>query len=369
MLMAAVIKETDAMSWEEYNSTNLLNISWRLSVMIARNLEAWEVKESDYPFLGTTEDRMKFLLRYAILAPSGPNSQPWKFAIDGSTVLVYADLKRSLPAVDPANRTLYMSVGCALANLLLAGRHFGFTYDLDYFPEGMDSLLVAKVDFQKEASKENGLFDQITRRYTIKDRYLEGEIDWGVLNDLQGCIDDHQIRLYYLTGKATKSQIAEIVARAHRTQLSRKDFRSNLGDWLRNNMTTEPDGMPLYTFGVPNAISLGFPAAFKEFDLSTAVIYRDSGLINGCSALGVLSSDDDGSLAWIKCGVLLERYVLKAAKYDIRPSFFSQPIGVPMLREELGRMTGQGHPQILFSLGYAGPVKHTPRRALEDVLI
>lgn len=337
--------------------------------MIAKNFEAWEVKESDYPLSGTAEDQMKFLLRYAILAPSGPNSQPWKFAIDGSTVLVYADLKRSLQAVDPINRTLYMSVGCALANLLLAGRRFGFIYDLDYFPEGMDGLQVAKVDFRKGVPRENGLFDQITRRYTIKDRYLEGEIDWGVLNNLKGCIDDPRIHLYYLTGKATKSQVAEIVARAHHTQLSRKDFRSNLGDWLRNNWTTEPDGMPLYTFGVPDALSLGFPAAFKEFDLSEAVIYRDSGLINGCSALGVLSSDDDNRLAWTKCGVLLERYILKAAKYDIRPSFFSQPIGVPVLREELGSMTGQGHPQILFSLGYAGPVKHTPRRALEDVLI
>lgn len=214
----------------------------------ASNFEAWNVKESDFPANGDLEDKLKFLLRYAILAPSGPNSQPWKFAIDGDTVSVYADLKRALPFVDPINRTLYMSVGCALANLLLAGRHFGFLYEMDYFPNGMESNHVAKIVFMKGSPRKDGLFSQITRRHTVKDKYETGEIDWNVLNDLKGCIDDPQIRLYYLTGKAMKSQAADIVAHAHHIQLSRKEFRSNLGDWLRNNWTTEADGMPIYTF-------------------------------------------------------------------------------------------------------------------------
>jgi hypothetical protein len=157
-------------------------------------------------------------------------------------------------------------------NLLLAIRHFGFSYAFDYFPEGCDSQLVARVDFQKGEGRQNGIFDEITSRCTIKDRYIEGEIGWDILKDLKACVDERGIYLHCLTGRALKFQVAEIVARAHRAQLGSKDFRSNLGDWLRINWTTEPDGMPLYTFGVPDAISLGFPAAFKEFDLSSAVI-------------------------------------------------------------------------------------------------
>lgn len=339
--------------------------------MHANNFAAWDVKESDFPIDGGLEDKMKFLLRYAILAPSGPNSQPWKFALDDNRIRVYADLKRSLPHVDPINRTLYMSVGCAIANLLLAARHFGLLYEMDYFPDGMESDMAALVDFINSSPEEDGNFDQITRRHTVKDKYDPGEIDWDVLNNLEGSIDDPNIHLHYLTGKALKSQASDIVSQAHHIQLSRKEFRSNLGDWLRNNWTTEPDGMPLYTFGVSDIASLGFPAAFKEFDMSEAVIYRDSGLIMGCSALGILSSDVDDKLAWTKCGVLLERFLLKAREYGVFASFFSQPIAIPELREEIKRMTGAGagYPQILFSLGYAKPAKHTPRRELEDVLI
>lgn len=350
--------------------------------MAARNFKAWEVKESDYPADGTTEDKLKFLLRYAILAPSGPNSQPWKFAVNTNAVSVYADLKRSLPFVDPSNRTLFMSVGCAIANLLVAGEHFGFGPKIAYFPKGQevpegqkisngqDNFLVADVKFEQKARFESeDLFDQITRRRTTKDKYLDKKIDESILADVKASLDEPGIHLQYLTSKREKSALADLVARAHHIQLSNKLFRSNLGSWLRNNWTTEPDGMPLYTFGVSDVVSLGFPAAFKEFDLSEAVIYRDSGLINGSSALGVLSSDDDDKLAWVRSGLSLEVFLLRATSCDVRASFFSQPIGLPELRKELKAMINEGYPQILFSLGYSIPVKHAPRRALEDVLI
>lgn len=344
--------------------------------MTTKNFKAWEVKESDYPNDKTTEDKLKFLLRYAILAPSGPNSQPWKFAVNTSTVFVYADLKRSLPFVDPSNRTLYMSVGCAIANLLVAGEHFELGPEINYFPkgqvipEGQENDLVAEVKFERKARfKGEDLLNQITRRQTTKDKYLDKKIDDSVLADMKACIDEPGLHLSYMASKREKSALSDLVARAHHIQLSNKNFRSNLGNWLRNNWTTEPDGMPLYTFGVPDAVSLGFPAAFKEFDLSEAVIFRDSGLINGCSAMGVLSSDGDDKLAWVKSGLSLENLLLKATSYDIRASFFSQPIGLPELREELKGMIKEGYPQILFCLGYSIPVKHTPRRALEDVLI
>ncbi|MCJ7443050.1 MAG: hypothetical protein MUO26_00715 [Methanotrichaceae archaeon] len=338
--------------------------------MISKNYIAWDVQESDFPGGISTEDQLRFLLRYAILAPSGPNNQPWKFAINTSTISVYADLRRSLPFVDPSNRTLYTSIGCALANLLIAGEHFGFNYKLDFFPNGLESNLVADVKFKKSGTTVGeDLFPQITRRFTVKDNYLEKDLDELVLQDLQDFIDVPRFYLYYMTDPASKSAISDLVSRAHRIQLADKDFRRNLGDWLRTNWTTEPDGMPLYTFGVPDPVSLGFPAAFREFDLSKVVVYRDSGLIHGCAALAVFSSDADDKLAWVRSGILLENFFLKATKYDIRLSFFSQPIGHPLLREELTTMIQKGYPQLLFSLGYSESKRHTPRRNVDDVLL
>ena len=338
--------------------------------MVSRNYVAWEVKETEFPAEGSTENQLEFLLRYAILAPSGPNSQPWKFSINTSTISVYADLNRALPFVDPSNRTLYMSVGCAIANLLTAGEHFGFRYDLDFFPFGQINNCVSKVKFKRKAETVvDDLFQQITRRFTVKDKYIAKYIEERILQDLKDFIDIPGFYLHFMTDRASKSGISNLVTKAHRIQLANKDFRRNLGEWLRNNWTNHPDGMPLYTFGVPDAVSLGFPIAFRKFDLSKAIIYRDLGLIQGCAGLGILSSIKDDKLAWLRCGILLENLFLKATSYDIRLSFFSQPIGNTGLRDDLMSMINKGYPQLLFGFGYSDQTRHTPRRLVEDVLI
>jgi nitroreductase len=340
--------------------------------MTGKNYEAWDVKESDYPANGPMEERLKFLLRYAILAPSGPNTQPWKFAVHESGISVFADLSRTLPFVDPSNRTLFMSVGCAIANLGIAGAHFGFAPSISYFPDGQESDLVASVQLsasQKTVDRQDDLFAQIQRRHTTKDRYENATIETAQLKEMEKSINLPGLYLTYLGDEDAKDRIADLVSRAHQIQLAKKDFRQNLGEWLRSNWTAEPDGMPLYTFGVPDVVSLGFPAAFKEFDLSRPVIYRDSGLIHDCSTLAVLTSDLDDKLTWAMCGFALENLLLRATSYDIRASFFSQPIGVPILREELKKLLNRGHPQLIFSLGTAKPMRPSPRRPLEDVII
>ena len=190
-----------------------------------------------------------------------------------------------------------------------------------------------------------------------------------ILKEIERNINLPGLYLSYLPDKDAKEKMADLVSRAHQTQLAKKEFRHNLGDWLRSNWTTEPDGMPLYTFGVPDVVSLGFPAAFKEFDLSRPVIYRDSGLIHDCSTLAVLTTDQDDKQTWTMCGFALENLLLRATFYDVRASFFSQPIGLAHLREELKMQVNRGHPQLIFSLGMAKPMRPSPRRPLEDVII
>ena len=110
-------------------------------------LAAWNVREADFPTSGNLLDQLKFLLKYAVLAPSGPNTQPWKFSINDDQVSLIADFTRSLPSVDPTDRTLYISHGCLLTNLLVAAEHFGFGYNLKCLPEGLSGDRTAAVQF------------------------------------------------------------------------------------------------------------------------------------------------------------------------------------------------------------------------------
>lgn len=87
-------------------------------------LAAWDVCEDRFPRGGSPEQRLEFALRYAVLAPSTHDTQPWRFAIAGETVALYADGTRKLPTLDPGGRELLMSCGAALFHLRIALRPF-----------------------------------------------------------------------------------------------------------------------------------------------------------------------------------------------------------------------------------------------------
>ncbi len=53
--------------------------------------DPWEISERIFPKKGKSSDKLRYLLNYAILAPSGHNSQPWLFKIVGDDVELYAD--------------------------------------------------------------------------------------------------------------------------------------------------------------------------------------------------------------------------------------------------------------------------------------
>jgi len=89
------------------------------------------------------------LLRYAVLAPSSHNTQPWQFRITPEGIEVLPDLSRRLPIADPLDRELWLSVGSTIANLRVAAAHFGFATTILYNAE---TILVA---FRRRARLKN----------------------------------------------------------------------------------------------------------------------------------------------------------------------------------------------------------------------
>src|SRR5690349_13978120 len=92
-------------------------------------------------------ERLRELVKSAVLAPSSHNSQPWIFHIPLTCAFIelYADRTRALPVVDPTDRELTMSCGAALLNLRIAARHAGFTDLVAPLPDPDDRDLLARL--------------------------------------------------------------------------------------------------------------------------------------------------------------------------------------------------------------------------------
>ena len=65
------------------------------------------------------------LVRYASLAASGHNTQPWSFRLLENAIEIRPDFTRRTPVVDPDDHHLYVSLGCALENLSIAASATG----------------------------------------------------------------------------------------------------------------------------------------------------------------------------------------------------------------------------------------------------
>src|SRR5690242_9653543 len=118
----------------------------------APTADPWAIAEADFPRDEPLEEQLKFLVGYAALAPSGHNSQPWLFWVEGDKVELYADRARALPVVDPDDRELVISCGCALAHYRIALAYFGFAAAVKLAPPGAHGDLMAVVRVRDPAS-------------------------------------------------------------------------------------------------------------------------------------------------------------------------------------------------------------------------
>jgi hypothetical protein len=338
---------------------------------VSDKLAAWDVQEADFPSTGNSYDQMKALLRYAVLAPSGPNTQPWKFSIKDTEISLIADFSRSLPSVDPTDRTLYISHGCILTNLLIAAEHFGFEYDVKCLPDGISGDKTAAVQLYKNAENRRfpDLFHEITKRHTNRKSFEKKAIEYEKLQKLKDCFNKDGFKLDIVTSDEGKAEMADLLARAHKIQLGNKAFRKELASWIRSNTSDAKDGLPGYSFGYSDFESFFGAFIFGAFDMSSSRASIETSYMKASPAVAVLSTESEDKLTWIKTGVLFETLFLRATQLDVRFDIFSQPTAIPELRQEMARILNVKYPQILIRMGYAEPAKHTPRRSVEEVLI
>ncbi len=327
--------------------------------------------ERAFPARAGAADRLRFLLQWAILAPSRHNSQPWLFEIEGDELRVYADAGRCVPVADPDGRQLVMGCGAAMVNLRLAAAHFGHATSLEILPGHRRDGLLARVRLEERSAstpEAEEMFRAIPRRRTNRLPLDGREPPEGLVTALlrearrEGVslrpVEQHQRRV-----------VAELIADGDREQWSSSRFRGELAGWTRPSSTARRDGMPGFALGMSDA------AAWMTFLLgrlqnrARGEAERDRARALGTKALLVLSTPRDGKAEWVQAGEALQRVLLRATAAGLFASYFSQPIETPALRRRLAEAIGDpGAPQVMFRLGYGLEPRATPRRAVEDVL-
>lgn len=336
------------------------------------HLHPWTVSPDGFPADGFTSDRLEYLLRYAILAPSPHNAQPWLFRINVSDVDLYLDPRRALPATDPGGRELHMAMGAALLNLRVAAEYFGQTYRVELLPDPAHRQCVAKLTLHaggETSSEDIVLFHAIPRRRTNREPFRADPIPDPILEALAAAAAAEGAWLVSLTDDR-RPALASLVADADRRQWADHAFRRELAHWIRTDAEHHADGIPATDVGVRDWLSFAGPAIVRTFNRGNNQAAHDVDIALHSPVLAVLGTATDDPIAWLHAGQALQRVLLTAESENVSASFLSQPVEVPDLRPQVAQLAGvEGFPQIVLRLGYGPEVVATPRRDLHGVLL
>jgi hypothetical protein len=112
-------------------------------------------------------EEKRYILKNASLAPSGHNTQPWNVKIISENEWIIGwDRSRSLPAVDPHNRELLLSIGAFCEALSISAGSIGIETVKKVIAKDSFSQDLVKIHF-KPVNKSDTLINNLKNRRTI----------------------------------------------------------------------------------------------------------------------------------------------------------------------------------------------------------
>jgi nitroreductase len=324
-----------------------------------------EPSVQDFPRIYPIQEQLRFLVRYAILAPSTRNTQPWRFRVDRERIEIRADLNRWHSVADPDRRELYLSLGCAIENLIVAAEQFGLRHAVAYLPGLPDETVAAAVAFRPGGHgtpERRGLtLSTVLARRSAHGRFSDAEVDPAAITALEHCLTEPDLELTFATEPERRRVVQGLHRMAHEIALADPAYRAELADWVEGG-----------AFGTPWPISALGRAAISSGLVARRLARLDAIAVGSAPLLILIGSRDDDRSSQIRSGQLLERLWLAATARGLGLQPLSAALAVPRLRSRLSGLMGARFPwgQQLVRVGRARhPAGHrTPRRPVEEVI-
>lgn len=308
---------------------------------------------------------------YASKAPSGHNTQPWKFHITDGTITVLPNLEVALPVVDGNNRELFISLGCAVENLCIAAGYFGYT---THIIECSIEAIILELT-KNDLTIEDSLFHQIEKRQTNRNIYNGNKISDGILQQLQSIPKGNGIQFYFTEiNTPFANTITQYIMKGNEIQMADISFKNELLSWMRFNkkqVEATHNGLSYLVFGNPPLPRILARPIVSLFLKPNAQNKSDRKKINSSSHFVVCTTQQDTIEEWINLGRTLQRFLLKATEIGISYAFLNQPCEVAVLAFDLrGKLpVNKEYPTLIMRIGYAKQIPYSPRKEIETLLV
>ena len=309
------------------------------------------------------------IVELATRAPSIHNTQPWRWRATPRGLELHADRSRQLRAADPLGRNLVLSCGASLHHALVAAAALGWRAEVDRFPDGPDSTLLARITLRRGVPSETAGADlrAIEERCTDRRRFTSWPVPDERLQQLAHAAELQGIRALPLLDPSLRFRAELLVAKAPDLQSSDSSVTAEQRSWVDHSPV---DGIPSAVLPAERpAMAGGQPSRY-----ATGLLEHTDREIAGSDGLIVLYGAAEEPASWLAAGEGLSALWLLATTQGLSVVPLSQAIEVDQTRLGLTEqvLAGHGKPLILVRIGWQAisrsELPRTSRRPVSEVL-
>ena len=322
------------------------------------------------------DPEMTGLVNCATLAANGHNTQAWRFVIRDGGVGLWPDFSRRMPVADPDDHHLFVSLGCAAENLLVAATARGRAGAAAFRDSGEGGGL--DIDFASGAVEaddaQRALYAAIPKRQSTRAEYAGGPLAAEELRQLEAAAAEEGVSLLLLTDPARFDDLIDFVTRGHGALLDNPAFIDELRRWVRFNPAhalKTRDGL----FGPCVGNDAMAPAwlgrlMFRAFIDKDADNEKYARQIRSSAGVAVFVGDRADPDHWMRVGRSFQRFALAATAMGVKHAHINQPIERPDLRAAFARWLGiEGRrPDLVIRFGRGPDLPFSLRRSAPQVM-
>ncbi len=333
-----------------------INLLTACSGIVRKDLNSGN--KNDQNKYGISDDIFE-ILKYASLAPSGHNMQPWSVKIKSpDEFIIGTDKDRWLPAVDSENREAMLSIGAFVENFSSAAASFG--YESLVRITAKSSFGSDLVNIKLKKTKTEG-FDlkKISGRRTVKKGYFPDELKIDDVKKISG-ISPGQIFYFPRSSEHTKC-LADWTIESYSYQSIRDDAQQELADCIRFKKDDAekfrygltPEGMEI------QGIAGWYVRNFMNSEDAMTKSFREQGIDIYSKYAGegagwiIITSKGESVADLIETGRIFQRLALSVRDMRIALHPMTQILEEKKWKDQMTAMHRPGIiPQFIIRVGY-----------------
>jgi hypothetical protein len=324
-----------------------------------------------------------------ILASNPHNSQPWIFRLNDLRIDLFADRERQIGVIDPFLREMYIGLGCALENMVLAAQAEGFTATLRLMPDPADETHVAHIELIPASPFPSDLYSAIPNRHTDRGAYDTARaLALETFEEINALVTEPDVRLFWYKSEAERAQFSKVAIEATEALIADEQQSQDSHRWWRQDwdqLQESADGITLDTqsLGPITPIAKILPDLPRQQNDASFVKNVREIMLPTAAAFGILAvKDGSDNVQRLSCGRVWERLHL----WGTRQGLAMQPLN--QMCERVDREIQLGSEPVIgnavrallnddswqtimpFRLGYpTGNTNLSPRRGLDRVIV